>query len=388
MSPTQANGDGAGPSAPSMKLGAVAGATIYSVSGTLLTLINKLAIQMFPYACLLILIQNAMTIILLLSTPLLCTSTFGKLTSPNLATLVRWAPLSCLFVVMLLSSMLALKYISAVSLVVLRNLTTIIVAVGERYILGTRFSWPAVATLWGMLFGASIYGASDLLFHAKGYAWLLVNIISSSTYQIYVKMLAKDDSLSPLDMSYISNVISLPVLALCSVAMREIGGRDVLIELVAALAQPAVMAIVFASGVLGYTLSTSAFLLNKLISATAIMVINNANKFAVILLSEIFMERSLGVMSTTGTLLVLYFAYMYAKCPKLPASAPEAESTVADCVTIKDDSFISSMTGDDSVKTTVLYVSVACSWMLALYTLLSKPEMQEVIRTMQFSSQS
>ncbi len=52
------------------------------------------------------------------------------------------------------------------------------------------------------------------------------------------------------------------------------------------------------TGILGYALSTSAFLLNELISATSIMVINNANKLGVILLSELCMERSLGPLST------------------------------------------------------------------------------------------
>jgi hypothetical protein len=53
--------------------------TVYSVSGTLYTLINKMVIQVFPSACFLILIQNVMTITLLLLTTMCCTSTFGKL---------------------------------------------------------------------------------------------------------------------------------------------------------------------------------------------------------------------------------------------------------------------------------------------------------------------
>ena len=56
------------------------------------------------------------------------------------------------------------------------------------------------------------------------------------------------------------------------------------------------------TGILGYALSTSAFLLNELISATSIMVINNANKLEVILLSELCMERSLGPLSTARSI--------------------------------------------------------------------------------------
>jgi GDP-mannose transporter len=356
------------------QLGVVAGATIYSVSGTLLTLVNKVAIQMFPHGCLLIMIQNAMTILLLLLTTACCTGTFGKLARPSMAQLARWSPLSCLFVLMLLSSLMALKHISAVSLVVLRNLTTIVVAMGERYILGARFSRPAVATLWGMLFGAAIYGASDLLFDAKGYAWLLTNIVASSTYQIYVKALAKDESLSPLDMSFISNVISVPVLAVCSVLLREMASRESVALALASLVRPATVGVVFASGFLGYALSTSAFLLNTLVSATTIMVINNANKFAVILLSEMFMERSLGIMSTAGTLIVLYFAYMYSSTPK-PSNIAAPGSGKAGTAAPADADDANGSTAGASTKTTSLYASVVLSGLLTMYTLAAKAQL-------------
>jgi hypothetical protein len=79
----------------------------------------------------------------------------------------------------------------------------------------------------GMLFGAAILGAGDLSNDAKGHAWLLANIIASISYQNFVKVLAKDDSLSPLNMAYISNAISVSVLAMCSVSLREIRKRDV-----------------------------------------------------------------------------------------------------------------------------------------------------------------
>ena len=46
------------------------------------------------------------------------------------------------------------------------------------------------------------------------------------------------------------------------------------------------------------------------------MVANNANKFAVIFLSEIFLERSLGPISTAGTVIVLVFAYFYSRANK------------------------------------------------------------------------
>jgi GDP-mannose transporter len=299
-----------------LTLATVTGAVIYSVSGTLLTLVNKIAIRIFPQACLLIIIQNGMTIVLLLLTMTFYSHAFGSVPEFSSTLMVRWAPLSCLFVTMLVSSLLALMHISAVSLVVLRNLTTLIVAVGERVFLGTRLSWSAIGALWGMLLGAVLYGLSDLAFDATGYAWLFVNIAASSSYQVYVKALARDDALSPLGMSYISNIISLPLLGFGSLILGEISSKESAAQILSAISGASTAAVVLLSGMLGYLLSTSAFLLNKLISATSIMVINNATKFSVILLSEVFMERSLGLVSGSGTFLVLLFAYVYSNCPK------------------------------------------------------------------------
>lgn len=303
--------------------GPIAGGVIYCVSGTLLTLGNKLAIQRFPQLCLLIIVQNVITTLLLIALTS-CSTAFGGLPRVSKTLVCRWAPLSFLFVMMLSSSLMALKHISAVSLVVLRNLTTIVVAVGERMYLGTEFSRPTLATLCGMLFGAGIFGSADLAFNSTGYVWLLVNILASSIYQVYVKSLAKDDSISPLGMSFISNLLSLPVLLIGSFILGEIRDIDLLGTVVAQNAQTAL--IVLLSGLLGFALSTSAFLLNTLISATSIMVINNANKFAVILLSELFMERSLVPLSSTGAIIVLFCAYMYSNCSKMQKADPNTTS--------------------------------------------------------------
>lgn len=67
------------------------------------------------------------------------------------------------------------------------------------------------------------------------------------------------------------------------------------------------------SGLLGFMLSTSAFLVNRLVSATTMMVANNVNKFAVIILSEAFVAQTLGTLSSAGTLCVMFCGWFYAQ---------------------------------------------------------------------------
>lgn len=319
-----AGSEAAAASPASAALATHAGLAVYCVSGTLLTLVNKVAIARFPATCSLILAQNGITVALLAATSAAAPGRVGALPAITAAAVRKWLPLTLLFVAMLFSSLEALKHISATTFVVLRNLTTAAVAAGEYAALGSRPPPAALLCVAGMLLGAAAYGAADLGFHALGYAWLAANIGASAVYQVYVKALARGEGLTPSGMAYLNNIISLPVLAAGALAMRELppppgrwagggagggaGGAPAVAGLVA----------VVSSGFLGYALSTSAFLLNTLISATAIMVANNANKFAVILLSELLFGATLGPVSTAGTVLVLLFAYLYSRVNRPP----------------------------------------------------------------------
>lgn len=296
----------------------ISAVTLYCVSGTLLTLVNKAAILVFHFPNLLLVIQNSITIVLLLAGSLLMPDTFGVLPPLTTSVVTRWLPLTLMFVVMLVTSLLALRHVSAVTLVVMRNLTTLVVAAADRMVLGTTFTTSSIVCLGGMLIGAFLYGASDLAFSLRGYIWLIINIVASSSYQIYVKKLVTD-GLGPFGMSFYNNVISLPILCLLSLVSRELIEITKWDDL-----SVYSLSLILLSGLLGYALSTTAFLLNKLITATSIMVVNNTNKFVVILLSELFFERSLGPVATFGTAVVLFFAWMYGQVVKATAETISA----------------------------------------------------------------
>lgn len=288
---------------------------VYCVSGTLLTLVNKLAVGAFPAPHSLLLFQNGLTVLLLLALTSAAPERLGGRLPPLTCAAVRtWLPLSLLFVVMLATSLLALQSLSAITLIVMRNLGTLVVAFFESALLGSRVSTLSVASLLGILLGVACYGANDLQFSIVGYAWLAVNIASTAAYQIYVKALLTGipkegpDALGPFGMSYFNNVISLPVLlvlALATEAPRVIDHAYAL--------SPAGAAVVVASAFLGLALSTSAFLVNTLVTATTMMVANNVNKFALVVVSEVFMEQTLGPAAAAGTALAVASAWLYSE---------------------------------------------------------------------------
>ena len=287
---------------------------LYCVSGTLLTLVNKLAVLVLPLPHTLLLFQNGVTVALLLAISAAAPSAVGGPLPPLTAAVARdWLPLTLLFVGMLASSLLALQAVSAVTLIVVRNLGTLVVAFFERIVLGTQISTLTVGTLVGILLGTAIYGLYDLQFSAVGYAWLVVNIACTAAFQIYAKGLiaglpkSGPGALGPFGMSYYNNIISLPVFAAIVLATHEHVDAAALVSALT----PVGWATVTASALLGFTLSTSAFLVNTLVSATSMMVANNVNKFALIIISELAVEATLGPLAATGTALVMLSAWLY-----------------------------------------------------------------------------
>jgi len=108
-------------------------------------------------------------------------------------------------------------------------------------------------------------------------------------------------------MSFISNILSLPILVVIGILSQEFNSAMLITEI-----SSWHQIIICLSCICGFLLSVSAFMLNKLISATALMVANNVNKFGVIIASEIWFGPSLSLMSTLGASLVLLFGWTFA----------------------------------------------------------------------------
>ena len=200
---------------------------LYCASGTALTLANKLAVKLFPYPNLILVIQNGMAVATLALGSCTVPLTIGRM--PRLSwPLVRlWVPLTVTFSLMLVSSLLALQEVSAVTLIVIRNVTSLSVAGFEFVCLGTALQWQSAGALLGILGGAVMYSLHDITFSPVGYSWLLLNLLSTSAYQVWVKRVIASDAgkkIGALGMSYVNNLLSLPVLVAVALASGEVPG--------------------------------------------------------------------------------------------------------------------------------------------------------------------
>ncbi len=300
------------------KIKTIAVLMLYCASGTLLTLVNKLVVVVFPFTNVLLVLQNGIAVILLTIVSQFCRQTFESLPPLSLTILQLWMPLVLLFVMMLTSSLWSLIYVSVPTVIVMRNLTTLFIAILEYVLLNNKINGFSAATLVFMLLGAILYAKHDLTFNIPGYMWLCINIIGTSTYQVYIKKiihLPLFENVGFIGMSYYNNLISLPILFIFACVMGELTTLSSKFDLKYLLEIKSI-GLLLISGILGFSLSVSAFALNKRISATSMMVANNANKFSIIILSEIFFQSTLDIMASIGALSVVLLGWLYSQTVK------------------------------------------------------------------------
>jgi hypothetical protein len=246
-----------------------------------LTFINKLCVLEFPYPNTLLVIQCVVAVVLLLVAERIPALKGDIKVDPlKLNIVIRWIPLVILFIGLLASSLFALKYVTVSTLVVIRNGSSLLVAFLESTILRQQVTTEVIVSLIGIFLGAIIYAISDFSFQLVGYGFLVINLVSTSGYQIYVKTLISDLKLSPFGMAYYNNLLSLVYfvfVALIYEAPLSINWREI---------DSYTWTIIIASSIFGFGLSLSAFVLNIIITATSQMVINNLNKVALIFISE------------------------------------------------------------------------------------------------------
>ncbi len=286
-------------------------ALAFCLSGSALTVLNKQIMGFLPAPNAVLFAQNAVTLVLL---------AFGKsalklqIEPLQRDKARRWFPLVLLFYAMLSSSMLALKFVTATTLIVQRNLGTVTIATADFIYLGTVQTESRMCAILGMCVGSVIYAWIDLDVSSTvgftGYAWLAANVAATTAYQIKVKSLVNELGMNSWTMAYYNNLLSLPVCAMIGIFQRE---ADTLRQFTAndrvTISQHTML---FVSCTLGFCLSVSAFQLNRLITPTSITILNNTNKFALVFFTAYFMDYStLSYSTVTGAAVVMICAAYY-----------------------------------------------------------------------------
>jgi hypothetical protein len=157
-----------------------------------------------------------------------------------------------------------------------------------------------------------IYATNDLSFHITGYKWMFANTTFFVVAQLYEKWAITSVDQTPVGISIIQNLLSLPIIIVFGGYMREdpIGGL--------AKTDVATKMSIVATGFAGCALSICYMSLSKFASATAISLAGNFNKLASIIVGAAIFHNPLSLLQSIGLVTSMLATIAVAQKGQLP----------------------------------------------------------------------
>eukprot|EP00759_Apiculatamorpha_spiralis_P024960 PhF_6_TR28107/c0_g1_i1/m.41554/K15356/VRG4, GONST1; GDP-mannose transporter len=276
----------------------------FTVSSVGMMLGNKVALDPeyggLPLACTLVLIQVVSTLVLL---AVFCRSYVWHITISNA---IAWFPISLLFALMLYTSLRSLLYATVSTVLILRNIGAILTTIVEYYVRGVTVTKNILASEILIVIGAVMYGWNTSNFTPVGFFWVLFNVGAQVCYGVLLKhRMETHPSIKEMNkytMSLYNNALGFPMFLVVWTLQGEHNLLPQHLEKVTFLGT----CIIASTCLIGFMISVSGFALQKLVSATSFLVINNLTKFLNILLGMILLrDRLIGILDTSGCILAL-----------------------------------------------------------------------------------
>lgn len=125
----------------------------------------------------------------------------------NMQTARLWAPVNILFCAMLFTGMASLQYNSVPMVTIFKNITNVVVTMGDYYCFGTSVDSLVIVAFGIMLGGAVAAAWNDIYISVEGISWMAANCLATAGYVLYMKFATKTVKLSKFGMVFYNNVL-------------------------------------------------------------------------------------------------------------------------------------------------------------------------------------
>lgn len=132
-----------------------------------------------------------------------------------------WFPVTSFFVLMLLTSFVAMRYLSVPMITVFKQLANLLTVAGEWYFFGKPLTLGVIAAFVVMIVGAVLAAYNDLTFSMHGYVWQIANCVAASGYVLSLKHATRHVQLSRFGMVFYNNIMTFPLLFTIACANGE-----------------------------------------------------------------------------------------------------------------------------------------------------------------------
>lgn len=291
---------------------AVVACLMYTITSLLMTFSNKILLSAAPvgydfkYPSLLLLYQNAFTAAFVYSLKILGVISIEPMVWSRAKT---WFPVNILFVCMLLSGSYALRYLSVPMVTIFKNFTTMIITLGDFFYFGQNLSTGVIASLVLMFFGSVVAAINDLEFRLDGYIWMVLNVVISAGYVLYMKIAMKGTKLSEFGSVFYNNFLSLPLV--CMLVLFD--GFDGIMEY-PLFSDPGFIVVAIFSGFSSLCISFASFWTVKATSPTTYSVVGSLNKIPLTIMGVIAFKTHVSNLGAISIVIGLSGGVVYSLC--------------------------------------------------------------------------
>lgn len=298
---------------------------------------NKMAVDLLADPARGVKLPSTLVIIQIVGTILLIAAFWNHVDEDKLtlACVRAWLPIFTLFAGMLYTSAKTFVYAHVSFVIVMRNFGAIVTTVLEYFARGIRIDARVLASEIVIVGGTCMYGwvsRGQFRDFYKGLFWCIVNVCCQCCYGVVVKYQMDNNpdinGMSKYTMSLFNNLLCLPYLLGVAALSGEMGEYTAVFPVVT----PRGWGVVAATCIIGFVISTSGFALQKLVSATTFLVVNNMTKILNILLGVIFLGDHLkGTHAIIGCIISLAGGFWYSmETMRLAKVRKEAEAQARD----------------------------------------------------------
>eukprot|EP00878_Enallax_costatus_P027595 GHUV01029727.1.p1 GENE.GHUV01029727.1~~GHUV01029727.1.p1 ORF type:complete len:378 (+),score=84.17 GHUV01029727.1:231-1364(+) len=263
---------------------AITAGILYSLSSAGLTLLNKKVLVHYDFTA----VHALLCFHCLVSVVLVrfCSIMGWAEVEPLTWDLVRiWMPVNLIFVAMLATNFYALQLVGVGMVSVLKNLSNLLIIVGDFVFFQRTYTWHVWVCLLFMVLSVFTGSMTDINFSWRGYAWQMVNNVFTAGYALYLSRVTEKVSshthdhkpLNQLSMVYYNNMLSLPLTVLLVLLRAEFVG----FWQQKALYDPSFQALAVLGGLLGFVISFSSIWFVSLTTATLYSLVGSFNKVVV-----------------------------------------------------------------------------------------------------------
>lgn len=224
--------------------------------------------------------------------------------------LLVWLPSSIFLTIMIYTGAKSIEFLPISIFTLLKNFSIILTALGEKLLYNTKIDRYTVISFLFILISSSIGEYSDFNIDLIGINWIILNIISSTSYILLFKYIIDTENATNNECIFYNNLLSVPSLLLCSLLFENIDTRLLVLDKTSLI----ILSICIASSLSAFFIAYSTTLILKNLSSTTFSFLGAMNKLLVSFSGIIFIgEKNVNMFKILSILIGSFGSLVYIK---------------------------------------------------------------------------